>query len=89
VLRLSRSAAWTIRANVAFALTTKLVVLGLATAGIANLWLAIAADTGASILVILNGMRLLGRTPLPKAADAAALRRRYGLEEDEHAGHAH
>jgi Cd2+/Zn2+-exporting ATPase len=90
VLQLSRQAAWTIRANVAFALTTKFVVLGLAALGIANLWLAIAADTGASIVVILNGMRLLGRMPLPKAADAARLRRRYGLEEeDEHAGHSH
>jgi Cd2+/Zn2+-exporting ATPase len=88
VLQLSRQAAWTIRANVAFALLSKLVVLGLAAAGIANLWLAIAADTGASILVILNGMRLLGNLPLPPAADANRLRQRYGLaEEDEHAGH--
>jgi Cd2+/Zn2+-exporting ATPase len=90
VLQLSRRAARTIRVNVAFALTTKFVVLGLAALGIANLWLAIAADTGASIVVILNSMRLLGRMPLPKAADAARLRRRYGLEEeDEHAGHSH
>jgi Cd2+/Zn2+-exporting ATPase len=91
VVRLSRSAARTIRFNVAFALGTKLVVLVLAAFGVANLWLAIAADTGASIVVILNGMRLLGRLPVP-AADAATgerLRRRYGLEPEEEHGHGH
>jgi Cd2+/Zn2+-exporting ATPase len=89
VIELSRRAARTIRANVAIALLTKFAVLGLAIAGIANLWLAIGADTGASIVVILNGMRLLGRLPLP-AGERAALRRRYGLGmEDLHAGHAH
>jgi Zn2+/Cd2+-exporting ATPase len=90
VLNLSRRAARTIQVNVAFALTTKFIVLALAAAGIANLWLAIAADTGASIAVILNGMRLAGHLPLPAAADRNKLRQRYGLaEEAEHAGHAH
>jgi Cd2+/Zn2+-exporting ATPase len=93
VFRLSRSAARTIQANVTFALGTKLAVLALGAVGIANLWLAIAADTGASIVVILNGMRLLGRVRLPTApaasADPEALRRRFGLEdEDEHHAHA-
>jgi len=27
--------------------------------GMANLWMAVAADTGTSLLVILNGMRLI------------------------------
>ncbi|HEX2036912.1 MAG TPA: heavy metal translocating P-type ATPase [Chloroflexota bacterium] len=90
VLQLSRRAAATIRFNVAFALLSKAIVLGLAAAGVANLWLAIAADTGASIVVILNGMRLLGKQPLPSEAELAGLRRRYGLqEEDEHACHGH
>ncbi len=90
VLELSRRAARTIRFNVGFAIVTKLVVLALGAFGYANLWLAIAADTGASIVVILNGMRLLGRVPLPAAADPARLRQRFGLgEEDEHHGHAH
>jgi Zn2+/Cd2+-exporting ATPase len=90
VLNLSRRAARTIQVNVAFALATKFIVLALAAAGIANLWLAIAADTGASIVVILNGMRLAGHLPLPAAADRNKLRQRYGLaEEAEHAGHAH
>ena len=90
VLRLSQRAARTIRVNVALALGIKAVVLLLAALGIANLWLAIAADTGASVLVSLNGMRLLGKVQLPSSADVASLRRRYGLgEEDEHAGHVH
>jgi Zn2+/Cd2+-exporting ATPase len=90
VLELSHRAARTIKVNVALALGIKAVVLLLAALGIANLWLAIAADTGASVLVSINGMRLLGKVQLPSAADISALRRRYGLgEEDPHAGHAH
>jgi Cd2+/Zn2+-exporting ATPase len=90
VLELSRRATGTIRFNVAFALLTKLIVLILAALGYANLWLAIAADTGASIVVILNGMRLLGRTSTEALEDVRAARRRYGLGEAEaHAGHAH
>ena len=44
--------------NVAFALTTKLVVLVLALMDLAGLWMAVAADAGASLIVIFNGMRL-------------------------------
>ncbi|GAA5129362.1 cadmium-translocating P-type ATPase [Luteolibacter yonseiensis] len=50
-----------IRFNVAFALGIKAVVLVLAFMGVAGLWLAILADTGATLLVILNSLRLLGR----------------------------
>lgn len=49
-----------IRFNVGFALGIKAVVLTLAFMGIAGLWLAILADTGATLLVILNSLRLLG-----------------------------
>ncbi len=51
-----------IRFNVFFALGIKTVVLTLAFMGIAGLWLAILADTGATLLVILNSLRLLGNT---------------------------
>jgi Cd2+/Zn2+-exporting ATPase len=51
-----------IRFNVGFALGIKAVVLILAFMGIAGLWLAILADTGATLLVILNSLRLLGNT---------------------------
>lgn len=48
-----------IRFNVIFALAIKALFLILAFAGIAGLWLAILADTGATLLVILNSLRLL------------------------------
>jgi Cd2+/Zn2+-exporting ATPase len=48
-----------IRQNVAFALGLKALFVLLTLAGAASLWSAIAADTGASLLVIFNGMRLL------------------------------
>ena len=38
----------------------KAVFLGLAVAGYSTLWMAIIADTGASLLVSLNGLRMLG-----------------------------
>jgi Cd2+/Zn2+-exporting ATPase len=51
-----------IRFNVTFALAIKAVFLILAFLGIAGLWLAILADTGATLLVILNSLRLLGKS---------------------------
>jgi Zn2+/Cd2+-exporting ATPase len=48
-----------IRFNVIFALAVKAAFVILAFAGIAGLWLAILADTGATLLVILNSLRLL------------------------------
>jgi Cd2+/Zn2+-exporting ATPase len=38
---------------------TKAVVLGLAIAGVANLWMAIGADVGTTLIVTLNALRLL------------------------------
>jgi Cd2+/Zn2+-exporting ATPase len=48
-----------IRFNVTFALAIKGAFLILAFMGIAGLWLAILADTGATLLVIMNSLRLL------------------------------
>jgi Cd2+/Zn2+-exporting ATPase len=50
-----------IRFNIAFAISIKAVFLVLAVAGISNLWLAVAADMGASMVVTLNALRLLGK----------------------------
>ena len=58
-MRLSRRALSVIRFNVALALGLKLAVLGLAVAGHASLWMAVVADTGASVLVVANALRLL------------------------------
>ena len=53
-----------IRQNVFLALATKFAVLVAAVFGAAPLWLAVVADTGATVAVTLNGLRLLrARTP--------------------------
>jgi Cd2+/Zn2+-exporting ATPase len=52
-----------IKQNIAFALGVKAVFLLLALAGVATLWMAIAADMGASLVVIFNSLRLLRDTP--------------------------
>lgn len=49
-----------IRFNVAFALGIKAIFLLLAFLRHTSLWMAILADTGATLLVILNALRLLG-----------------------------
>jgi len=48
-----------IRFNIAFAIGLKALILGLALFGHASLWLAILADTGATLLVVANALRLL------------------------------
>jgi Cd2+/Zn2+-exporting ATPase len=55
----ARRAARVIRENVALALGLKLIFLAAAATGTATLWMAIAADMGATLLVTLNGLRLL------------------------------
>ena len=59
VLRVARLTRRVVRQNVALSLGLKLAFLLLAIPGWATLWLAIAADVGATLLVTANGMRLL------------------------------
>jgi Cd2+/Zn2+-exporting ATPase len=47
-----------VRQNIAAALVVKAVFVMLTLLGSASLWAAIAADMGASLLVIVNGLRL-------------------------------
>jgi Zn2+/Cd2+-exporting ATPase len=61
LIRLSRRARRVIGQNIALALALKALFLGLALAGQATLWMAVFADVGASLIVTLNGMRLLSR----------------------------
>jgi Cd2+/Zn2+-exporting ATPase len=58
-IRLSRAAARNIRLNIGFSLGLKAAFLVLAIAGVATLWMAVVADTGASLIVIANALRLL------------------------------
>jgi Cd2+/Zn2+-exporting ATPase len=59
LVRLGRATLRNIKVNIAVALGLKALFLGLAVAGQATLWMAVAADMGASLLVIGNGLRLL------------------------------
>ena len=60
LVRHSRRTRTIIRQNITFALAVKALFVILTCAGFASLWAAIAADMGASLLVIFNGLRLLG-----------------------------
>ncbi|MFN0149254.1 MAG: heavy metal translocating P-type ATPase [bacterium] len=59
LVRHSRRTLGVVRQNIVFALSVKAIVVALALSGHASLWVAIAADMGASLLVIFNGLRLL------------------------------
>jgi Cd2+/Zn2+-exporting ATPase len=58
-VRLSRRARALIKQNIALSLGLKLAFIALMVPGWATLWLAVAADVGATLIVTLNGMRLL------------------------------
>ncbi len=58
-MKLSRQTLGIIRQNIVFALVVKAAFMALALIGVATLWMAVFADMGASLIVILNGMRLL------------------------------
>ena len=62
-IRLARAATANIRQNVAIALGLKGVLLVTSVLGITGLWPAILADTGATVLVTLNALRLLAFDP--------------------------
>ncbi len=64
-IRLGRRTLGIIRFNITFALSLKLLFLILTLAGSANLWLAILADTGATLLVVANALRLLAAPKVP------------------------
>lgn len=61
LVRHSRATLSVIRQNVAFSIAVKLLFTVLTVIGLASLWGAIAADVGASLLVVLNGLRLLNQ----------------------------
>jgi Zn2+/Cd2+-exporting ATPase len=58
-LKLSRNALTIIKQNITFSLGIKLVALLLVIPGWLTLWIAIFADMGATLIVTLNGLRLL------------------------------
>jgi len=59
LIRLSRKTIKTIKINTIFAICTKFLFIVLAVMGLSNLVMAIFADVGVTILVIINSLRLL------------------------------
>jgi Cd2+/Zn2+-exporting ATPase len=57
-IRLSRATLRNVRTNVAIALGLKAAFVVAAAAGVATLWMAVLADTGASVIVLANALRL-------------------------------
>ena len=58
-VRIARKTLSIVRQNVVFALGVKLLVLVLSALGYANMWAAVFADVGVSVLAILNASRML------------------------------
>ena len=71
-LRLSRRTHTVLMQNIALALGLKAIFMALAFTGHATLWMAVFADMGASLIVVANGLRLLGM--LPAASRPSATR---------------
>lgn len=59
VVKISKRTLAIARENVIFALGIKALVLVLGTVGLANMWMAVFADVGVSIIAIINSMRIL------------------------------
>ena len=58
-IRISRRTLSIVRQNIVFALTVKALVLTLGALGYANMWEAVFADVGVSVIAICNAMRAL------------------------------
>ena len=59
VVRIARRTIRIAHENVWFAIGVKIAILILATAGLGNMWMAVFADVGVTVLAVLNAMRAL------------------------------
>ena len=59
IVRISRKTMGIVMQNIVFALGVKFVVLTMGAFGVANMWEAVFADVGVSVIAILNAMRAL------------------------------
>ena len=62
-ISLSRQTHKVLRQNITLALGIKAAFMAMAVFGVATMWMAVFADTGASLLVVANGLRLLRMKP--------------------------
>ena len=58
IAKMTNSISWQ---NVVFALAVKIIVMIMGLFGFANMWIAVFADTGVSVLCLLNSIRILHR----------------------------
>ena len=58
-IRISKKTNKIIKQNLIFAISVKVIVLILSTIGIATMWQAVFADTGVTLLTIINTTRIL------------------------------
>ena len=58
IAKMTNSISWQ---NVVFALAIKIIVMIMGLFGFANMWIAVFADTGVSVLCLLNSIRILHR----------------------------
>ena len=56
-IKISRKTMKIVKENIIFAIAVKIIVLFLSAFGITNMWAAVFADVGVSILAILNSLR--------------------------------
>ena len=68
LIDLSRATLRNVKTNVVLALGLKAIFLVTTALGITGMWIAVMADTGATVLVTLNAMRLLGYRFSPSTA---------------------
>ena len=58
-LKIARATGRIAKQNVAFALVIKALVMVFGLLGLANMWMAVFADTGVAVICILNAIRIL------------------------------
>ena len=58
IIKIARKTIRIVNENITVSLLAKLVVLALGVAGIAPVWLAVAADTGITLLTVINSIRI-------------------------------
>ena len=58
-INLSKKTMRIVKENIAFAIFVKIAVLALSAIGISNMWEAVFADVGVSIIAIINALRML------------------------------
>jgi Cd2+/Zn2+-exporting ATPase len=72
-LRLSRAAMGVIRANIGLSIGIKLAFFVVVLLGLGTMWMAVLADVGVSLLVTLNGLRLLAFPIQPRQQSRPAM----------------